>query len=194
MYVFRHFRRRARIGTVLAALAVTTAGPLWASPAGAAASPAALSASSPANTTARDQLCLRTCGGPPAITVSWTLDTPAGQLPHPDEPGTITVHGSGFTPGDGVKVTMLTAGGEYVIPVTASRPHTLCVPQFGCIPFPGGTFTVTQPDVACGGNPDLGPDHDSDIDARDQQNPDVDPGSVLATPCPDFRFLLTSDR
>lgn len=193
MYDFRHFRRRARTGTVLAALAVVTAGPLWASPAEAAATPPAFSASSPSSAMAQDQLCFTTCGGPPAVTASWTLDTPAGELPHSNEPGTIEVDGSGFNPGDGIQVSMLTASGKYVSSVTASEPHTRCIPQFGCVLFPGGTFTVTQPDVACGGNPNFF-DHDSYVDAQDQQNESVDEAYQVATPCPNLGFPFTSDR
>jgi len=80
MHDFTPFRRCVRAGTLLAALAMTTAGPLSASAAEAATSPAAVSASSPAEVTAQDQLCIITCG-PPSITASRMLDTPPGQIP-----------------------------------------------------------------------------------------------------------------
>ncbi len=149
MYDFTPFRRRVRAGTLLAAFAMIAAGPLSASAAGAATSPAAVSASPAAKATAQDQLCIVTCG-PPSITASWTLDTPPGQIPYSKEPGTVTVHGTGFTPGDTIDVYVQTAGGQYPLTATASKPSFFCDGRFGCSSLPGGVFTVSAPDVPCG--------------------------------------------
>jgi hypothetical protein len=99
-----------------------------------------------------------------------------------NEPGTITVYGTGFTPGDPIHVTMDTVSGQYTYNVTANEPHTVCLPST-CLHYPGGAFTVTQPDVACGYVPDFG---DSYITAQDGDNEAVDPATSVATGCPDL--------
>jgi hypothetical protein len=189
MYDFANFRRSVRAGTLLAALAVIAAGPLSATAAEAATSPAAVSASSSAKATPQDQLCLITCG-PPSITASWTYDTAPGHIPFSNEPGTITVHGTGFPPGDRIVVSMETAGGLYTLSVTASETRWFCYPRLGCEPILGGLFTVSQPDVKCGPNLSNLPSGDSVAYAQDQQNEAVNPApAAVATGCPDLGIL-----
>jgi hypothetical protein len=189
MYDRANFRRSVRAGTLLAALAVIAAGPLSATAAEAATSPAAVSASSSAKTTPQDQLCLITCG-PPSITASWTYDTAPGHIPFSNEPGTITVHGTGFPPGDRIVVSMETAGGLYTLSATASEPHWFCYGRLGCEPILGGVFTVSQPDVKCGPNLSNLPGGDSVAYAQDQQNEAVNPApAAVATGCPDLGIL-----
>jgi hypothetical protein len=173
-----HFRRYAQAGTLLAALAVTAAVPFSAGTAEAAAT-----------TSAAPPLCFVTCG-PPTIKATWTLDTPPHQLPHPKEPGTITVRGTGFPPGASIIVYLQTAGGQYPVPVTASEPRWVCGGKLGCYPIAGGSFTVTQPEVPCGPNPLNLPGGDTVIYAQDQQNEAVDPATALPTSCPNLGIFF----
>jgi hypothetical protein len=172
-----NFRRYIQAGTLLAALAVTAAGPFSAGTAEAATTPAV---STPD--------CVVTCG--PVIKATWTLDTPPHQLPHPKEPGTITVRGYGFPSGASIMVYLQTAGGQYPIPVTASKTRWICGGKLGCAPIFGGTFTVTEPDVPCGPNPGNLPGGDSLIFAQDQQNEAIDPATSLATSCPNLGIFF----
>jgi hypothetical protein len=175
-----NFRRYIQAGTLLAALTVTTAGPFQTGTAEAATTHAAVSSPD----------CFIGCGGP-VIKATWTLDNPPHQLPHPKEPGTITVRGYGFPSGASIMVYLQTAGGQYPIPVTASKTRWICGGKFGCVPIFGGTFTVTQPDVPCGPNPLNLPGGDTDVYAQDQQNEAIDPATSLATSCPNLGIFFT---
>jgi len=188
MHNLNHLRWRApggarlfRYGAFVAGILVITAGPLAASPAAAASRPADVAAT----TSATPQALF---GLPPiGITANWHLYTPPGGLYFSDRTGTITVYGKGFTPGGTVQVSLDTPSGVFEQTVTAAEPSFVCGARY-CYPNPGGYFTVTEPDIACGNAPpDVISSPDSFILATDQQT-GTDGYADLATPCPQLHL------
>lgn len=114
-------------------------------------------------------LCFVGPCGPPTIQASWQNDAN-------DELGTITVRGTGFTPGDAIDITIETGDSTYDWTVTASPNEWIDL-----VPVPGGRVTVTQTGVACGGDPYFyGESFIYAFDNRSRAEASV----AIPTPCP----------
>jgi hypothetical protein len=187
----RPFRYAALPAAILAA---GLAGPLTASPASAAQVSAPASAIPRITTTPRAaDFCGSPSGcGPAAIPASWQLYTPPGSYWFTDRTGTITIQGTGFPPGDSIEVELYTAGGIVLQEATASEPGHFCNELY-CGFIPGGTFTVTAPDIACGPVSSAaggGSQGDAAIEAVDSDNGQYHAGTAVPTPCPNLGVLF----
>jgi hypothetical protein len=169
-------------GTFAAGILALAAGPLATS--SAAAAPRA--ADVVAATSVRQGLIV----SPSAeITATWQLDVPPGSIYTDARTGTITVSGTGFTPGDTILIRFDTASGPYSRTTTAAQPYLNCGTKLGCTFIPGGHFTINVPGVGCGVVPAsaVSSAGEAGIGAVDAQN-GVNANAAVATPCPQLIF------
>jgi hypothetical protein len=159
-----------------------------------AASPGATlpGTASPATATTRTATaCDSPLGCGPAISATWHWYYPPGWV-LPSRTGTITLQGSGFTPGAAVSIQLWTAGGMVPELAVASEPVHFCNELY-CGVIPGGSFTLTtQPNIACGTvtNAQNGISGDVAVIAGEPPSGQNEANTTVATACPDLARLL----